>query len=129
LDYIAKQKVGGVNLSYFFVRQFAIVPPNAYAPADLEYIVPRVLELVYTAWDMQPFARDLGYDGPPFEWDVERRFRLRCELDAYFFHLYGIARDDTAYIMDTFPIVRRQDEARFGEYRTKRVILEVYDAL
>ena len=105
------------------------LPPTAYAPADVDYIVPRVLELVYTAWDMQPFARDLGYDGPPFEWDVERCFRLRCELDAYFFHLYGIARDDAAYIMDTFPIVRRQDGARFGKYRTKRVILEMYDAL
>src|SRR5919197_5692224 len=69
------------------------LPPTAYAPADVDYIVPRVLELVYTAWDMQPLARDLGYDGPPFAWDVERRFRLRCELDAYFLHLYGITRD------------------------------------
>jgi hypothetical protein len=129
LDYIVKQKVGGVNLNYFFVKQFPILAPSTYTARDFDYIVPRVLELVYTAWDMQPFARDLGYDGPPFAWDVERRFRLRCELDAYFFRLYAIARDDVAYIMDTFPIVRRQDEVRFGEYRTKRMILEVYDAL
>jgi hypothetical protein len=33
------------------------------------------------------------------------------------------------YIMDTFPIVRRKDEAAYGEYRTKRLILERYDAL
>ncbi len=78
---------------------------------------------------MQPFARDLGYDGPPFRWDPERRFLLRCELDAAYFHLYGIARDDVDYIMDTFPIVRRKDEAAHGEYRTKRVILEIYDEL
>ena len=55
--------------------------------------------------------------------------RLRAELDASYFHLYGIARDDVEYIMDTFPIVRRKDEAAHGEYHTKHVILEIYDAM
>ncbi len=92
------------------------------------FLLPRVLELVYTAWDMQPLAQDCGYTGLPFRWYAERRFLLRCELDAAFFHLYGISRDDAAYILDTFPIVRRKDEKKHGEYRTKRVILEIYDA-
>ena len=61
--------------------------------------------------------------------DEERRFLLRCELDAAFFHLYGLSHDDTDYVMDTFPIVRKNDEKVHGEYRTKRVILEVYDAM
>jgi hypothetical protein len=78
---------------------------------------------------MQPFARDLGYNGPPFRWDEERRFLLRCELDAAFFHLYGIEREDVDYIMETFPIVKRKDEKAHGEYRTKRVILGIYDAM
>jgi hypothetical protein len=56
-------------------------------------------------------------------------FLLRCELDAAFFHLYGIARDDVSYMMDTFPVVRRDDEKGHGEYRTKRAILEIYDAM
>ncbi|MEP6653201.1 MAG: hypothetical protein ABJA82_07565, partial [Myxococcales bacterium] len=46
-----------------------------------------------------------------------------------FFHLYGLSRDDTDYVMDTFPIVRKHDEKAHGEYRTKRVILEIYDAM
>jgi hypothetical protein len=54
---------------------------------------------------------------------------VSAELDACFFHLYGIERDDVDYIMDTFPIVRRNDEAAHGEYRTKRLILERYDAM
>ncbi|MGH2820778.1 MAG: hypothetical protein ACRDJ5_09000, partial [Actinomycetota bacterium] len=58
-----------------------------------------------------------------------RRDRLRAELDAAFFHLYGVDRGDVDYILDTFPIVRRKDEQRYGEYRTKRLILEVYDAM
>jgi hypothetical protein len=45
------------------------------------------------------------------------------------FHLYGIERDDVDYIMNTFPIVREHDEAAHGEYRTKRLILEIYDAM
>ncbi|HXG08673.1 MAG TPA: DNA methyltransferase [Gemmataceae bacterium] len=103
--------------------------PTPYSPNLADWLLPRVLELVYTAWDLQPFAEDCGYAGPPFRWNPERRFLLRCELDAAFFHLYGISRDDAAYILDTFPIVRRKDEERYGEYRTKRVILEIYDEL
>lgn len=69
-----RQKVGGTHLTYGFLRQFPILPPDTYdEPACWtggtslrEWIAPRVLELVYTAWDMAPFARDLGYDGPPF---------------------------------------------------------------
>jgi very-short-patch-repair endonuclease len=137
LDYVARQKIGGTSLTYFYLKQFPILPPDTYAqpcpwaPAETlrDWIAARVLELVYTAWDLQPFARDCGYAGPPFRWDETRRFRLRCELDAAYFHLYGIARDGVEDIMDTFPIVRRKDEAAHGEYRTKRVILEVYDAM
>jgi len=84
---------------------------------------------VYTAWDLASFAADMGWSGPPYRWDDQRRFVLRCELDAAFFHLYGIERDDVDHIMETFPIVKRNDEKRYGEYRTKRVILEIYDEM
>ncbi len=83
----------------------------------------------YTAWDLEAFGKDCGYEGPPFRWDEERRFLLRCELDAAFFHLYGIERDDVDYIMETFPIVKRKDEQAYGDYRTKLQILEIYDAM
>jgi hypothetical protein len=92
-------------------------------------LFPRVLELTFTAWNLTPFARDCGYGGPPFRWDEAHRFLLRCELDAAFFHLYGVARDDVDYIMETFPVVKKKDTQQHGEYRTKRVILEIYDAI
>jgi hypothetical protein len=107
-----------------------------------------VLELTYTAWDLKQFAQDCGYSGPPFTWDEERRFLLRCELDAAFFHLYlgtpedwanepqtlgalfSKPSDAVAYIMDTFPIVKKRDEqGHGGKYRTKDTILEIYDAM
>ena len=77
------------------------------------------------------FAEQLrnGAHGQPFRWDDDRRFLLRCELDAFYFHLYSIGRDDVDYIMDTFPITRRKEEQQYGEYRTKRLVLEIYDAM
>lgn len=93
------------------------------------FCVVRCLELVYTAYDMEPFARDLGDMGAPFRWDEERRAVIRAELDALFFHLYGISREDTDYILDTFPIVKRKDEAKYGTYRTKDLILAEYDRM
>jgi hypothetical protein len=136
-DSIARRKVGGTDVSDFIVHQLAVLPPTSFQhppPWDgsctfSAWSFMRVLELTYTAWDLAPFAHDVGYDGPPFRWDPERRFLLRCELDAAFFHLYGLNRDDTDYVMDTFPIVRKNDEKAHGEYRTKRVILEIYDAM
>jgi hypothetical protein len=136
-DYVLRQKLGGTNLTFGYLSQIPVPSPDAYgylAPWDRgallrEWLPPRALELTYTAWDLEPFALDLGYDGPPFRWDRERRFLLRCELDAAFFHLYGIGCDDADYIMETFPIVKRKDEAAHGEYRTKRVILEIYDQM
>jgi hypothetical protein len=123
-------------MSGFIVDQLPVIAAGAYDSSTSwsgltlrRWLLPRVLELTYTAWDLEPFARDVGYDGPPFRWDPDRRFLLRCELDAAFFHLYGLSRDDTDYVMDTFPIVRKNDEKAHGEYRTKRVILEIYDAM
>jgi hypothetical protein len=128
LDYVARQKNAGVHLAFFVVKQLPVLAPSTFGEwAD--WISDRVLELTYTAWDMAPFARDLGDDGPPFHWNEDRRFLLRAELDAAFFHLYGIARDDVDYIMETFPIVKRKDQKEHGTYRTKAKILEIYDAM
>lgn len=141
LDFIARQKVGGTHLTYFLIEQFPILMPYMYQPTDLTFIEERALELTYTAEDMQPFARDMGYMGPPFSWNQERRAMLRAELDAYYAHLYGLTRDELRYILDpqevmgqdfpgeTFRILKENDMREFGEYRTRRLVLEAYDAL
>lgn len=135
-DYVARFKIGYVNLNFFIAKQLPVLPPSVYeaqsrwaSTTNSEWIRPRILELTYTAWDLQGFAADLGHAGPPYRWDTERRVLLRAELDAAFFHLYQVGRDDLDYIMDTFPIVRRKDEVEHGDYRTKRLIIERYDAL
>ncbi|WP_447006524.1 Eco57I restriction-modification methylase domain-containing protein [Saccharothrix isguenensis] len=136
-DYIARQKIGGTHLTYSYLMQLPVISPAvAEAPAAWDraqsaeqWIRSRVLELSYTSWALTEYAFDLGDEGSPFVWDGGRRVFMRAELDAAFFHLYGVSRDDVDHIMETFPIVKRKDEATFGEYRTKRLVLDVYDRM
>ena len=74
-------------------------------------------------------TRALGYVGEPFSWDEEERRHLRARLDALYFHLYGLSRTDAEYVLNTFPIVRREDEAAFGKYRTRDMTLAYMNAL
>ena len=133
-DFVARRKVHGQTLNLYIVEQFPVIAPayydRAFGTTTARALVRHhVLRLTYTAHDMAPFARDLGYDGPPFIWNEEERRHLRARLDALYFHLYGLSRTDAAYILDTFPIVRRHDKAAFGHYRTKEMVLAYYNAL
>ncbi|NKS16897.1 N-6 DNA methylase [Rhodococcus hoagii] len=136
-DYILRQKQGGINLNFFQFEQIAVLPPT---PADVstpwdsvtplaKWVNGRVLELSFTDLGSSPFARELGDSGTPFAWDASRRFNLRAELDAAFFHLYNLTRDDADYILDTFTTLRGNEESRYGEYRTKCLVLEIFDAM
>jgi hypothetical protein len=223
-DYAVRQKIGGTAMDFFHVKQFPVLPPSAYTSEDLRFIVPRVLELVYTSWDIKPFADDVWQSAtpelkeaifrqweenrqatggnsfdlpewasaypeitpanpailqspsiiqhsshcpfPPFKWDEERRARLRAELDAYYARLYGLTRKQLRYILDpadltekeladildpweeiddpleptgyeercrkstfpgeTFRVLKEKEIRQFGEYRTRRLILEAW---
>jgi hypothetical protein len=201
LDYAARQKVGSTDITFHYLKQFPVLPPERYTPEDLRFIVPRVLELVYTAWDLAPLAQDVWeeadeglreairewlkgarihpqsppgwletpYPFPPFVWDEERRARLRAELDAYYARLYGLNRKQLRYILDpqdltegelanilsdheevedpldekayrkrreasrfpgeTFRVLREKEIKRYGEYRTRRLVLEAWNEL
>ena len=141
LDWAARLSVGGVNMNFYIVKQLPVLPPEPYLEETIkglkyvELIVPRVLELTYTAHDLKPFAEDLGYEGPSFQWDEERRHRLRSELDAIFAHMYRLDRSDLEWILDapppsaSFPTLKRQEMRQFGEYRTQRYVLQAYDQL
>ncbi|MBN1247618.1 MAG: type II DNA modification enzyme, partial [Anaerolineae bacterium] len=168
-DFCIRQKMGGTSLNFYIVKQLPVLPPETYSSDLLRFIIPRVLELTYTAWDLRAFADDVWAEAgaglreavtaqweanaaatggghrdavapdwapapgpdpfpcPPFMWDEARRALLRAELDGLYAHLYGLTREELAYILDTFPIVRRKDEARYGEFRTKRLVLAAYE--
>lgn len=153
-DFVARQKVGGVNFSFYFMKQLPVLPPSRYTPVDLAYIIPRVLELTHTAHEMQPWADELlaampeadprppqerGTPLPPFPWHPGRRAQLRAELDAYYARLYGLTRDELRYILDpadvmgvdypseTFRVLKEREIREFGEYRTQRLVLDAWD--
>ena len=133
-DFVTRQKVQGQNLNWFIIEQLPVIAPADYdrqfgATTARDLVKDHVLRLTYTSHDMAPFARDLGYDGPPFSWDEEERRHLRARLDALYFHLYGLTREDAGYVLDTFPIVRREDKVAFGRYRTRDLILAYMNAL
>ena len=143
LDYVIRQKMSGITLNYFILKQLPVLPPSAYAPADIDFIAPRVLELVYTAHDLRPFAEDMGYHGEPFRWDDPpgRRAQIRAELDAYYARLYGLTRDELRYILDpkevhgedfpgeTFRVLKEKEIRLYGEFRTRRLVLAMWDRL
>jgi hypothetical protein len=128
LDYIARQKIQARHLTKYIIEQLPVVPAGMYATKvgsvqALSLVTSEVLRLSYSGNDLKMFARDMGYDGPPFRWDEEERRHSRARLDALYFLLYGLDRDDADYVLDAFPIVREQDEREFGRYRTKDLIL------
>ena len=157
-DFVLRQKVQGQNLNWFIVEQSAVIAPARFQerlpaafakamraaklmnghhphPTVADFVIPQVLVLSYTAHDMAPFARDLGYVDeagavlPPFVWDEEARRARLAALDAVFFYLYGLNAQDAAYILGTFPIVRDQDQKAFGRYRTQDDILQLLPLL
>ena len=140
-DFIARHKTGGTHMNYFIYKQLPVFPPTRYTETDLAFIVPRILELTYTAHDLKPWAKDLGYDGPPFPFDPDRRAQVRAELDACYARLYGLTRDELRYILDpadvmgenypseTFRVLKNNEIRQFGEYRTQRLVLRAWGQL
>ena len=182
-DYITRQKAAGANLNFFKVRQLPLPSPIEHRQYTLN-IIPRIIELVYTSWDIKSFADDLwqesneqlmntirsewqenhkttgghtwsppdwadqpvdpnelGYLGcplPPFKWDEERRAILKAELDALHAKLYGLTTEELRYILDpqevygpdfpgeTFRVLKEKEMRLYGEYRTKRLVMEAW---
>ena len=133
-DFVGRQKVQGQHLNWFIVEQLPVIAAEDYQrrfgdKTARDLVRHHVLRLTCTARDIAPFARDLGHNAPPFPWNEEDRRHLRARLDALYFLLYGVSRADAAYVLETFPIVRRQDDAEFGRYRTRDLVLAYMNAL
>jgi hypothetical protein len=132
-EYVARQKIDGPVVRTAHWKQLPVPTPDMLEP-HLPFIVPRVLELVYTSSGMGPFSRDLDDTGDPFAWDPDRRAHLRAELDAFFFCLYGIdGRDDVEYIIDTLQAgadgLERGESHGEDSRRARQLTLAAYDRM
>ena len=136
-DYVARQKQSGTHMQYFITKQLACPKPAVFeddtpwqrSTSLREWVKPYVLELTYTSARLAPYAKEFGDDGAPFHWRPERRALLRADLDAGFFHVYELDRDEAEHVLDSFTVVRKYDERDFSEFRTKRLVLEAYDRM
>jgi len=141
LDWAARFSVGGVHMNFFILKQIPVLPPDSYLKNSacgspyVELIVPRALQLSYASEELTGFARDLGFEGSPFPWNEQRRHRLQSELDAIFAHMYGLSSTDLEWILDatppgsSFPSLKQDELKKFGEYRTKRLVLQAFGTL
>lgn len=152
-DYVARQKIGGSHASISFVKQFPILAPDQI-PDDIRWeIIKRVAELMYFNHDLDEWAEELSEEltdeqklelpqlgnHQPWIFDPDRRALLQAELDAIFAHLYGLSTEDLRYILDpedvcgegcineTFRVLKSNELRQYGEYRTKRLVLEAWN--
>lgn len=147
-DYVARQKVGSVHLNFFIVEQLPMLPPNSYGDRcpwskkeTLEHwISERVLKLSCTAEDMIPLAKASNFKGSRGDgvhiWKESERAEIRAELDAAYFHLYGIAREDAEYMLSTFTNTglipeddRDSQQFLWSSGSTGATVLEAFDRL
>lgn len=150
LDFVVRTKIHGQNLNWYLIEQLPAVPPDHYArrfgvKTAREIVREEVLALTYVSHDMAPFARDMGHVDPatgdalpPFKWDEAERLRRRAKLDALYFLLMfpsetpaeiDALRDVIPYVYSTFPIVQREEEARWGRYASRDLALAYLNAL
>jgi hypothetical protein len=137
-DYLVRNSLSQPSIPQGVIEQIAL--PSEHQ-VDRDFAIPRSLELSYTSFSLASWAQELGYVGPPFPFNPERRALLRAELDAYYAHLYGLTRDELRYILDpadlmgpdypseTFRVLKNNETRQFGEYRTQRLVLEAWDRL
>lgn len=140
-DYILRNRLVQPSIPQGVVYQCPVIPKYSYDKLCKKYILERVIELSYTSNSLAPLAEELGYDGPPFLWNEERRAQLRAELDAWYALAYGLTRDELRYVLDpkevmgadypseTFRVLQKNEIAKYGEYRTARLVLAAYDDL
>ena len=139
VDFVERLKQASANVNLFYLKQLPILPPEAFAPADVEFIASRVAMLTRTADDINAVWLT-EYPAYTFQ-EPRERLKIRAELDAYIAKMYGLTREELRYILDpsdvmgpehpsvTFPGLKKKETELYGEYLTQRLVLEAYDKL
>ena len=154
-DYVTRQKIGGTHASVNYVKQFPVISPDQI-PDDIKCeMTKRVIELTYFNHDMDAWADELWNEmtdeqrsempnvgqKEPFIFDPDRRAVLQAELDAIVAHLYDLTTEELRYILDpedicgpgcineTFRVLKERELREYGEYRTRRLVLDAWHHL
>jgi hypothetical protein len=133
MDWVVRQKVQ-LHMTYTVMDTlpFPRLARNHRLVGELGKLV---LQLICCGSEMVPFwnARaaegcvvPVPADGPsPGIEDASERLKLRARIDAIVGRdVFGLSSDEMTYVLDTFPIWREREQVEFGEFRTRRLILE-----
>lgn len=134
-DYVTRQKINGMHLTGGYLKQLPVIPKEKYSEKCVfdnnqtiaEWILPKILQLCYTSWDLSFFASDYNYFDKPFEWNVERRNELIAQINALYFHLYNISEENIEYIMNNFALMKKREVSQYGNYNSFNKIIYYYN--
>ncbi len=125
-----------MNIKFFVLEQAPVLSPEQMdqevdwlGATAIEWLKSRLLELWFTNVELEAFARDLGFGGRPFIWNKIRRLAIQAEIDAAMLHLYGLTREQSEWVLNSFTVLRKYEERDHNEFRTKRLVLAAYDAM
>jgi hypothetical protein len=127
VDYVLRQKASGGNLNFHVLKQLPLPTPDMLEGSLSEWLIECAFQLTYTSAELRHFAEDCGCNRVPFAFDEERRWQLCCEIDASLFRLYGLSRGEVELVLGSFPVLERRERHRFGCFRSREQIVELYD--
>jgi len=128
-DYITRHKITGTHMSFYYIEQFPIFNIEDYNESLINIINNKIIKLIYTSHDLGSYAKNYGpYEGP-FKWDIKERDQIKAEIDAIYAYLYKLDKNNLTHILDHFKVLKRNEINLYGEYQTKRLVLDAYDRL
>jgi hypothetical protein len=136
MDFVVRKKIS-LTMSYTVLDslpfpRLCVDDPTARLLVPLSLRLTCVSSEMIDYWNLVAkcgFVEPVDSDSrsPGLIEDNERELSLSTVEAIVASKVFGLSRNELAFIMDTFPIVRRKDEAQFGEYRTRRLVLEAFD--
>lgn len=134
VDYSVRQRA--MNIKFFVLEQAPVLTPGQLeqelawlGATPSAWLLPRVLELCYTNIELKAFAYDLGFEGAPFIWNEGRRQAIHAEINAAVLHLYGLTKEQSEWVLNSFTVLRKYEERDQHEFLTRRLVLAAYDAM
>jgi len=138
-DFALRQSIGGTHLNKYILKQLPMPTPedveeftvqtNGMSKSLNDFLKNRGQKLIWTSDSLDGLGDGLGSADGPYTWDENERRTLRAEIDGAIAQVYDIPRDDFAYILDQFEILKDRENKEYGEYRTKKDCLAAFDKI
>lgn len=138
MDFLVRKKIS-LTMSLTVVDSLPF-PRLEKSQPTTRRLVDIALRLCCTGPEMAGYWNTMAHDGwceqvppdsiPPGICTEASRAQARASVDAIVARdVYGIDRQELAFIIDAFDPLRRHEERSCGEFVTRRLVLEAFDSL